>query len=579
MKKLRSITGGILILAGMLVSCKKEGKTPTPADNGDDNSSTVIIPPTEPAISNTQGFFLDSWEAKTWSISNSKATAKPSSGNVTVSVDLSQQITKVSKYIYGNNLNPFMGQIVTEPDLMANITKLSPNVIRFPGGSLSDVYFWNDDKAPADAPAQLPDNTGAYKDAGYWFGNNTASWTLTLDNYYKMLQQTNSTGLITVNYGYARYGTGAHPDQAAAHLAAQWVRYDKGRTKLWEIGNENYGNWEAGFRINAQANQDGQPTTLTGNVYGTHFKVFADSMRKAATEIGSTIKIGIVLTETNDQNAGVSNWNVGVLSAAGNTPDFFVVHNYYTPYLQNSTPDVILATPTTETANMMNWVKTSAQNAGVTQKPVALDEWNIFATGSRQMVSNVAGLHAVMVLGEVLKNQFSMASRWDMANWWDNGDDHGLFSNSSQDGAGEPGAPKWSPRPAFYYLYYFQKFMGDHLVSSLTTGSADVVSYGSSYTSGEAGVILVNKGGSDHIVNVSFKNFAAGSNYYYYTLNGGTDNAPFSRKLYVNGSGPAGDMGGPVTYATIPANSAVIKGGIVVNVPARGVVFLVADKK
>ncbi|WP_143014121.1 alpha-L-arabinofuranosidase [Mucilaginibacter pineti] len=579
MKKLNILIGGVLILAGMTAACKKDSKTVPPVNNGDDNGSTVIIAPTEPAIASTQGFFLDNWEAKTWSISNTKAVGKSSAGNITVSVDLSQQITKVSKYIYGNNLNPFMGQMVTEPDLMANITNLSPNVIRFPGGSLSDVYFWDDNKAPADAPAQLSDNTGTYTDAGYWFGNNTASWTLTLDNYYAMLHQTNSTGLITVNYGYARYGTGPHPDEAAAHLAAQWVRYDKGRTKLWEVGNENYGNWEAGYRINRQLNQDGQPEILTGQVYGTHFKVFADSMRKAAAEVGSTIKIGIVLTETNDQNAGVRNWNAGVLSAAGNTPDFFVVHNYYTPYQQNSTPDVILATPTTVTSDMMNWVKTSAQNAGVTQKPVALDEWNIFATGSKQMVSNVAGVHAVMVLGEVLKNQFSMASRWDMANWWDNGDDHGLFSNSGNPGGAEPGAPKWSLRPAFYYLYYFQKFIGDHLVSSSTAGSTDVVSYGSSFTSGEAGVILVNKGSNDHLVNVSFKNFAAGNNYYYYTLNGGTDNAPFSRKLYVNGIGPSGDMGGPATYTSIPANSSAIKGGIVVTVPARGVVFLVANKK
>ncbi|MEI9958909.1 MAG: hypothetical protein WDM90_21935 [Ferruginibacter sp.] len=38
-----------------------------------------------------------------------------------------------------------------------------------------------------------------------------------------MLSQTNSTGIITVNYGYARYGTSANPVAAAAHLAADWV--------------------------------------------------------------------------------------------------------------------------------------------------------------------------------------------------------------------------------------------------------------------------------------------------------------------------------------------------------------------
>jgi hypothetical protein len=227
---------------------------------------------------------------------------------------------------------------------------------------------------------------------------------------------------------------------------------------------------------------------------------------------------------------------------------------------------------------MMSWIKSSAQAAGVTQKPVAMDEWNIFATGSNQMVSNVAGLHAVMVLGEALKDQISMASRWDLANSWDGGDDQGLFNNSSPAGGAEPNAPAWNARPAFYYMYYFQNFIGDHLVSS-SSNSGDIVSYGSSYTSGQAGVILVNQGTGDHVVNINFKNFAAGSNYYYYTLKGGTDNSPFSHKVYVNGVGPAGDSGGPLNFLTIPASSSGITGGISVTVPALGAVYLVADKK
>ena len=109
-----------------------------------------------------------------------------------------------------------------------------------------------------------------------------------------------------------------HPDQAAAHLAANWVRYDKGRTKYWEVGNENYGSWEAGYRIDVSQNKDGQPAIITGTVYGAHFKVFADSMRAAAAEVGNTnIKIGIVLTSNDDvsNNAGVSNWNARCFSS------------------------------------------------------------------------------------------------------------------------------------------------------------------------------------------------------------------------------------------------------------------------
>ncbi|MDF2432598.1 MAG: hypothetical protein JWP44_2229, partial [Mucilaginibacter sp.] len=518
MRNINRIFAIITVSFIVLQSCKK-----TPAVNttsGGNTNTGTIVTGTDPAVVNTQGFFLDNWTTKTWTApAATQNVSKPSAnGAVAVNADLSQIITKASTNIYGNNTNPYMGQYVTEPVLMNSLTALSPKILRAPGGSLSDVYFWNGNgtkaQQPADAPDTLFDLNGKASSSNYWYGNNTQSWTLTRDNYYKVLQQTNSTGLITVNYGYARYGTSAHPDQAAAHLAANWVRYDKGRTKYWEIGNECYGNWEAGYRIDLSKNKDGQPAIITGTIYGTHFKVFADSMRAAAAQVGNTsIKIGVVLTSSNDvgNNAGVSNWNTDVLKATGNSPDFFVVHNYYTPYNQNSTAVTILSTPASMTSAMMNWIKTSVQAAGVTQKPVAMDEWNIQAVGSAQSVSNIAGLHAVMTLGEVLKNQVSMASRWDLANGWANGDDQGMFNIGD-----EPGVTKWNARPAFYYMWFFQNYIGDRLVAS-TSDNPNIVSYGSSYSSGQAGVILVNQGSIDQVVNVTFKNFASGNNYYDYT--------------------------------------------------------------
>jgi len=575
-----------LLIAGcgiLLQACKKSGST-----NGGGTTDTIpttITPPTEPTIANTQGFFLDNWQAKTWVAPSTKAAEKPSaSGAIIVTVDVSKEITKVSNLEYGNNTNPFMGQISTVPVLINNISSLSPKILRFPGGSLSDVYFWDQSTtAPADAPAQLLDNNGTASVAYYWLGNSSSSTTMTVDDYYSTLQQTKSTGLITVNYGYARYGTSANPVATAAHYAANWVRYDKGRTTYWEVGNEIYGEWEAGYRIDQTQNKDGQPQIQDGTTYGNHFKIFADSMRAAAAEVGNTgIKIGVVIDGANDQNGAsegqVSNWNSNVLKAEGNTADFFVVHNYYTPYNQNSTAAVILGTPAPGTSQMMAWIKSSVATAGVTQLPVAMDEWNIQSTGSSQMVSNIAGLHAVMTLGEALKNQISMTSRWDLANSYDNGDDMGMFNNSAPYQGAEPGAPAWNPRPAFYYMYFFQNFIGDHLLTTASS-NADISAYGSSYSSGQAGVILVNTGTGNRVVTVNFRNFAAGPNYYYYTLTGGTDNAPFSHKVYVNGLGPATSTGGPSNYATIPASTASISGGITVSIPAYSAIFLVADKK
>jgi hypothetical protein len=374
-----------------LLSCKKETNVNThPVMQ--DAAGTTITPQKDPSIAKSAGFFLDDWTTKTFKApAYSNAPQPTADATVTVNVDYSNVITKVPKYLFGNNTNPYMGQLITEPVLMNNIKNLSPNILRFPGGSISDVYFWNG-QIPSDAPDTLFDGNGNKTPAGYWVGNNTAGWTLTLDNYYAALQQTNSTGIITINYAYARYGKGAHPDQAAAHVAAQWVRYDKGRTKYWEIGNEDAGPWEAGFRIDVAQNKDGQPQTITGALYGQHFKVFADSMRKAAKEVGAEIKIGAQLSETdpsNSWNTVARTWEQGYFASAGDYADFYIVHDYFTGS-DNENAATILATPTTVTKAMMDYMHAATTKYNVSLKPIALTEWNIFAGGSKQMAGATA---------------------------------------------------------------------------------------------------------------------------------------------------------------------------------------------
>ncbi|HLK27106.1 MAG TPA: hypothetical protein VKT28_00890 [Puia sp.] len=568
----------IAILIG--VSCKKNS-TPSGGNGGGNNNVDSIYNPVDPATAGSIGFFLNDWQAKTFAAPDFTAGTVPSVGTVTdtLTINVNNVITKVPQYVYGNNSNLWSGQIVTESSLMQYLKDLSPNIIRGPGGSISDIYFWNDTtSAPADAPANLVNADGSTSAAGYWFGGNTASWTFSLGNYYNLLSQTNSTGIITVNYGYARYGTSADPVAAAAHLAADWVRYDNGRTKFWEIGNENFGSWEAGYRIDTSKNKDGQPLTITGALYGAHVKVFADSMKAAAQQIGATIYIGAVLYQqapSGSDGESVQTWTQGVLSQAGNAADYFIVHDYFTAYNTNSSVSDILSTGSTIPNQVMTYVQQQLSSAGVGNKPIAFTEWNIQATGSKQNVSFVAGMHAAKTIGAIIKNKFGEASRWDLSNGWSNGDDQGLFNIGD-----EPNATKWNPRPAFYYLYYFQKFFGDRMVADTLKGiNKDLSTYSSTFSSGESGTVIVNSGLYNHIVSIDFQHFPAGSKYYWYVLTGGTDNGSFSGQVYVNGTGPTSPTGGPLGYSTLNAYSAPLSGTIKVSVPAMSVVYLVAEKK
>lgn len=565
-------------------ACKKTGGVPVEPDtreNNPDLNPGTVTPVTDPPVANTIGFFLDDWAPKQFTPPEF-STASLSVGPVsaTVTLDASSIITKIPLSVTAHNANTWMTPMVTEPLFMHHITQLHPHVIRWPAGSGSDLYFWNraEGSPPDDAPAKIMNSDGALQDAGYWYGNINNNWSASLDQYYQMREQSGNEGIITVNYGYARYGTSANPVAAAAHLAADWVRYDNGRTKYWEIGNENYGDWEAGYRIDVSKNKDGQPEYLTGDLYGQHFKVFADSMRKAANEMGKTIYIGAVTYETpaNEswQTNTVKTWNQTMIPSLNGANDFYIVHNYFTAFETNSSATEILNAARTVPQEMMQFVIADIQKYGGTVKPIALTEWNMFATGSKQQVSNISGLFALMVVGESVKNKFGLAARWDLLNGWNNGNDHGLFSDGN-----EPGIPKWTPRPSFYYLYFLQKLSGDRSIPANVTGSGNLKVYATTFSSGEISAALVNTGDQAQVAEIKYQNFIPGKRIYWYSLEGGNDNGEFSRKVIVNGTGTDLEAGGPEDYTNIKAKSALIENSIKLTIPARGAVILAMDKK
>ncbi len=516
-----------------------------------------------------QGFFLDDWQPKTAVSPKYINTTQPAEpATVTISVNLKDTVTKVSKYIFGNNAIPWAGKMNTKTTLIKDITNLQPNVLRWPGGNLSNQHFWDavQDKGPSDIPPTLKINP-------LNAGMNTTNWAMTTDNYYDLLAKTNSTGCICVNYSYARYGTGPNPVATAAHYAANWVRYDKGRTKFWEIGNENMGPWQAGYEIDVSLNQDGQPKTISGDLYGRHCRVFIDSMKSAAAQIGAEIKIGVgILEETVTYNPVMNKWNSGVIPQVADKADFLIIHSYYTPYEQNSGVSVILNSAA-KTKDYKNYVLNDLKKYGQKDNlPIALTEWNIFAVGSKQQVSHINGIHAALILGELIRNQFGMAMRWDLANGWNNGDDHGLFARSD-----EPGVTEGTPHAPFYHMYYFQKYFGDVMVNSSVAGSSSIVSYASSFSSGESGIVVVNKGVTKQIVEIDLKNYPDAKSFYRFVLTGGTDNGDFSRKVFVNGAGPAGEGGGPKNYDTLEAYGKSINGKVKFEAPPLSVSYILVS--
>jgi hypothetical protein len=127
-------------------------------------------------------------------------------------------------------------------------------------------------------------------------------------------------------------------------------------------------------------------------------------------------------------------------------------------------------------------------------------------------------------------------------------------------------------------MYYFQKYFGDQMISSSISGSSQIMSYASTFTSGQIGIAIVNKSTTAQTVGVNFQNFVPGTRYYWYTLSGSNDNGEFSHKVSVNGVPATYASGGPSDYATIKPNSALCNNDVKVTVPDRSAVFILIER-
>jgi hypothetical protein len=127
--------------------------------------------------------FLEDFELKNATlppyIDVAKTTATPT---VIATMNAADTLGRVSKYVLGNALAVWIGNTLDTPPgvLTGHLQKLSPTLIRYPGGSWSDIFFWSS-SAP-DLPDSVVDGTNSKK---YRFTPQfgTNSWPTTLDNY------------------------------------------------------------------------------------------------------------------------------------------------------------------------------------------------------------------------------------------------------------------------------------------------------------------------------------------------------------------------------------------------------------
>ena len=534
--------------------------------------STIFLLTTEDGFGQL-GFFEDYWKPKSAVVPDYELESLPGIlPQSIISVNMSDTIAKISPYVGGYNSNTYFGEnVFDQSELMRHIKNLDLPVFRYPGGSGSMWYFWDH------ARPNLPDSVDYLTIKGETFhisekirwGDRPGDDYLSLDKSYILRDSLNNEATHVVNYAYARYGRSVDPVAQAAHYAADWVRYDNGRTKFWEIGNENYGAWEPSWIIDTARNLDGQPRMITGTLYGEHCLVFLDSMRAAAAEIGVDIKIGATLgfQETRQE------WDVDVIKVLKDQVDFYIVHKYFGND-QDAEPDELFAS-IDEFYQHKAHVDNLIHLYSPSYVPLILTEWNTRYSGSKQNVSCANGMHTLLGFKAIINEGIGLSAKWNLIWGYQDGNTHGLISNEKDDPAVE-GIPIYFPRAPFMYQYYFKKFLGDVSTGNQYDENEDIDVFSSGFSSGHAGVTIVNKGAEIKRVAINLENFDYGDRFYWYSLTP-DQHEIYSAKVRVNGQTNNYPAGGPLNYEDILAYSNGIGEGIRLELEPYSATYILAE--
>jgi len=473
-------------------------------------------------------------------------------------IDTSRVLARVTVLHFGNNLNWWARPSWLVAD--ENVDKAIQAGIRFwrwPGGSSSDNYHWDGNYGDHVVDHEGKDTLGMH---GLLAAKSA--------DYVEFCKRTKSTGIVTVNYGMARYWDVGR----ASDLAARWVRFfnvEHGLgIKYWEIGNETYGLWEEG---NSMPNRP----RLTGTAYGRDFRVIAGAMKKVDPDI--LVGAPAVAADGGDEWHGHRFWMRDMLPEIADAADFLVLHDYFVwPYQQGGGLRFVSADEIFASVSQVSEHKQAVDRmvARYTHRsapwPLLLTEFNVVNASTPETIALVSGLFTAEVVAEAIRAGYAGANLWD----WNNGFDHTLGGDHGTLALGDPDVPDGTPRPSYYALALYARAFGDTMVSS-SSEDPRVKVYASQHASGESGLVVVNEKPEPISIHLRVLGRSLRGTARAWVLDGAD---PTAKRVRWNGhEGPSGG-GGPFPLGPIPPYAARFdpRAPVIIDLPpssASGVVL------
>lgn len=369
---------------------------------------------------------------------------------VTVSVDAGKEIATVNRAnllginiaIY-NNPNDFEWAMTEGP-----LGDLRIGLVRLPGGSQSDRFYWNGNGVIENGAADPSKYQAPYWQVDYsaykpGFCVDNLDWSKT------------ETGIVQIDAKTMHEVTAKHPTAKAMatvnagtgtpEMAAEWVRWatiqNNWDVKYWEIGNELNGEWEAGH-----IRPDG--SKMTAEKYAEIFIEFAKAMKA----VDPTIKVGGPSADIRHHD----DYFEPLLKLAGEHVDFLTLHFYS---LRSSlAPESELfqglenLKPVTDRLDEL--VK-KYQPKRVGEIEYSITEWNSKLPKDHDAYRLFNGLWFSSWIGKMIECGIDSATVWDLFSGDDNG--HGMLVKQGD---------TYVPTGRYWGFWLWSHCMADTLVES-----------------------------------------------------------------------------------------------------------------
>jgi alpha-N-arabinofuranosidase len=283
-------------------------------------------------------------------------------------------------------------------DVFEKIKDVRPAFIRWPGGNVAQDYRWPWAVGPRDERLTWVNLSWKNEPEPSDFGT---------DEYVAFARAAGAEPSITVNVE----GRGATAEEAAA-----WVEYCNGAAttkygamraanghpepfgvKLWEVGNEIWGEWVRGHSDAA--------------TYARNLRSYARAMRA----VDPSIKL--VAVGDNDMR-----WNRTVLAEAGREIDYLAIHHYYGRRESAGDPSNLLARPLHYERFYEQVGRALKELAPGRDIRLAINEWGLDLPVERQYSMEPALYGArLMNVFERAGDLVGMSAVSDLVNGWPGG--------------------------------------------------------------------------------------------------------------------------------------------------------------